>query len=273
MSTKIRLMLIAFMLFFSVVAVRPAHCSEKIILTSQNMFRLDDVVNDQMADDFINKVLTYKEKTMYVYIYSPGGSVNSGLRMISAMHGHPEINFICIADVAISMAFNFLQYCPTRIVMEHSQLMSHNISGAFRGELPRVESDMTPILSTARTLNKNAAKRMKIPVEKYEALINNQLWLDAALSLKMHAADILNDRVSCAEDLLVPETVIREVNNGGQTIQFKVTRSACPLLTNIISAAPILPESTEPAPAGTVPFIVPAPSSEGAQPTDDISVI
>jgi len=68
--------------------------------------------------------------TIYIYINSPGGYVIQGLKIINGinnLHSH-NINVVCVAEYAMSMAFIILQSCNTRYGLIYSSYMQHQMS-------------------------------------------------------------------------------------------------------------------------------------------------
>ncbi len=82
-----------------------------------------------------------KEGTAPVYLYlnSPGGSVQAGYYFINAMEKAQGlgVKFICVVDdMAASMAFQFLAHCDTRYSMKSSMLLWHPVRvGLFMATL------------------------------------------------------------------------------------------------------------------------------------------
>lgn len=207
--------------------------TESVVLTEQNHFAVKSEFNETLLDDFAKKVYGNKEKTLYVYFDSPGGSVVSLARMLGVMKQaqNSGVNFVCIARFAASAAFLLFQQCNERLLFEDGILMSHDASGRFGGEIARVEKKMNLILQLMKVVSMPAANKMGLSYEDYRALTVNELWLTSINALDYKAIDNTITNVTCDKELLSKKKSI--------TVEFftffgmgkaNVLVSACPLI-------------------------------------------
>lgn len=67
--------------------------------------------------------------SLLIYIFSDGGDVDSAENIISSM---AKLKTICIADKALSAAFEIFQHCTVRVYMDRTILMTHHHYMTFR---------------------------------------------------------------------------------------------------------------------------------------------
>ena len=90
-----------------------------------------------------------KDKDIYMYINSPGGSVTAGLAMYDTMqYVKPDISTLCIGQAA-SMG-SFLLSAGTkgkRFSLPNSRIMVHQPSAGFQGQATDIQIHAKEILS------------------------------------------------------------------------------------------------------------------------------
>ena len=96
-----------------------------------------------------------KDKDIYMYINSPGGSVTAGLAMYDTMqYVKPDISTVSIGLSA--SAGSLLLMAGTagkRISLPNSKIMIHQPSAGFQGQATDIEIHAKDILDTKKTLN------------------------------------------------------------------------------------------------------------------------
>ena len=96
-----------------------------------------------------------KDKDIYMYINSPGGSVTAGLAMYDTMqYVKPDISTVSIGLSA--SAGSLLLMAGTagkRISLPNSKIMIHQPSAGFQGQATDIEIHAKDILDTKRRLN------------------------------------------------------------------------------------------------------------------------
>lgn len=95
-------------------------------------------IDDYVANVLIAQMLFLEsedeDKPIYMYINSPGGSVTSGLGVISTMkYVKPKIHTICIGQ-ACSMASLILAAGDKRSSLPDARIMIHQVSGGGGGQ-------------------------------------------------------------------------------------------------------------------------------------------
>lgn len=211
----------------------PLNSEKKAIIfdSVDQVFPVVGPFNESMQEDFARKVMTHELPYMYLYFDSPGGSIASLTRMIEIMRTR-DIVYIGIARHAFSAAFMLFQHCDVRIMFPNGMLMSHNASTVSMGTLEQISNIIKEYKKIVNRLSMRIAKRMKISLSKYKALIANNLWMNAATAKKMNATDIVFSNVSCTKEM-VERTYEKKTKScrifGCVTKKYKF--SECPLIT------------------------------------------
>ena len=209
------------------MSAQPSTVVPEIVLTKANHAELVSEVTSFSVNDVIVKLRSMdKSKPRYLFIDSPGGEVQTGLRLVNFLQSSEGKGVVCVANVAISMAFVSMQACETRIVTPNAVMMSHGISGGMRGYIQNIEAELALMKGLDYILAKVQAIRMGITVEQLRKLQNPEYWIVGSDDIiKANAADSVQ-RVTCGEDMLVP-VVTKELQEDGKEIE--VTKIACPL--------------------------------------------
>lgn len=135
----------------------------------------------------ITRMNSESDKEIIMLIDSPGGSVISGARLISAMQtSKAKIKTVCVSMCA-SMAFMIHQYGSERLALDRAILMSHPATVGYDGDVDRIMSFIGTIQRYTNKLEAEVAKRMGLTFDQYKQKIQNEYWVDAE--------DALNDKV------------------------------------------------------------------------------
>ena len=192
-----------------------------------NHFSITSQFNQRLLDNFTEKVLSYKKERLYIYFETPGGSVIALSRMARIMKNSP-VKFTCIANFAASAGFMLFQHCDKRLLTSDGVLMSHNWSGGFRGEAPRILTMFNTIQSIVDTLEDTVLSKLNVDKAKYNELINRNLWMTSKLATKYAAIDGIAPRIVCSDDLIEERKLTRVFSMfGGSRVVYK---SGCPLI-------------------------------------------
>ena len=78
-----------------------------ITLKKGNFVSVNDKINEENVNLWIRNISSIDNNPIYIYIDSPGGSVDSGLKLINTFKYYQSLNISidCIANNAYSMAF------------------------------------------------------------------------------------------------------------------------------------------------------------------------
>lgn len=126
------------------------------LLKERVVFVLGEV-NDTMANSIVAQLLFLesedKDKDIYMYINSPGGSVTAGLSIYDTMrHVNPRIHTICLGQ-ACSMGAFLLSAGDVRSAMARSRIMIHQPLGGYQGQATDMEIHMEEMLRIKLVLN------------------------------------------------------------------------------------------------------------------------
>ena len=212
--------------------------TENVKFEKDNFFAITSAFDQGLLDNFTEKVLSYNEKKLYVYFDSPGGSVIALSRMVRIMKNHSnKIKFVCIANFAASAAFMLFEHCNQRLLVSDGILMSHNWSGGFEDEYPRMLSLMNAIQSLVGVMEEVVIGKMSVDTEEYMSLINRNLWMPLRLAEKYGAIDGTAN-VTCSKTLikqrLKTSFQVRNFFGGNGEVQI-VYKSGCPLIQKTYS--------------------------------------
>ena len=91
-----------------------------IKFNTTNTLTLKGVINAENTNRFLHQFnLKENKNQLYLFIDSPGGSVEDGSKIIAEIM---KYNITCIAEKAYSMAFAILQSCTTRYILPFGKL-------------------------------------------------------------------------------------------------------------------------------------------------------
>lgn len=130
-------------------------------LLEEGKVYITDAITDESANLFAQQVMyleqKYPERSIHVYINSPGGVVDAGLAMRDIIKGLEkkgiEVNVYCI-QMAASMAAILLASGPKghRRILKSSKTMIHEplISGGVSGSATTIQKTAESIMDTKR---------------------------------------------------------------------------------------------------------------------------
>jgi hypothetical protein len=96
---------------------------------------------------------------------------------------------ICIGNIALSMGFVILQYCPERIILQSSIIMQHQSSLGLQGPLNNVNSYLDFIHTMGDEIDNQQSKRIGLELLEFRNKINNEWWLFGSDVLTHNVAD------------------------------------------------------------------------------------
>lgn len=146
---------------------------------------IDDATSSLVCAQLLFLESDSKDKDIYMYINSPGGSVTAGLAMYDTMqYVKPDISTVSIGLSA--SAGSLLLMAGTagkRISLPNSKIMIHQPSAGFQGQATDIEIHAKDILDTKKRLNnlyvKHCGKDLKTVEDAMER--DNYMNPDQAL--------------------------------------------------------------------------------------------
>lgn len=155
-------------------------------------------------------------KTVWLLIDSPGGSVIDGAAIVSAMEASPaKINTVCLS-VCASMAFIIHQYGNKRYALDRSILMAHPASGAVQGTMEQMAARLNILTRYVDKLDVQITQRVNVPFDSFKTLIVSEFWRDAEDALALHYVDGL---VDVTTDAKPAKTLLEELTKGSRELK------------------------------------------------------
>lgn len=165
---------------------------QTVRLTENNFVVIRGEIEPLNTAKIIDRLTHINEPTVYVYLDTPGGSVSDGMNIVNVLKSLEArgINVICVSHIALSMGFVITQYCPTRLVMDSSILMQHQMSIQLKGPVKNIASLMIGYIeSVGRITEEHQAKRINVTTEKFNELVQHDWWIYGEDNIKKNTAD------------------------------------------------------------------------------------
>jgi ATP-dependent Clp protease, protease subunit len=141
-------------------------------------------VNDQSANLVVAQMLFLEsenpDKDIHFYINSPGGSVTAGMSIYDTMQFvKPEVSTMCMGMAASMGSFLLMAGAKgKRLALPNSRIMIHQPSGGAQGQATDIEIHAREILKTREQLNRIYADRTGQSLEKIQADMERDFFLD-----------------------------------------------------------------------------------------------
>jgi ATP-dependent Clp protease protease subunit len=141
-------------------------------------------VNDQTANLVVAQMLFLEsenpDKDVFLYINSPGGSVSAGMSIFDTMQFiKPDVSTMCMGLAASMGSFLLMAGAKgKRLSLPNSRIMIHQPSGGAQGQATDIEIHAREILKTREQLNKIYAERTGQTLEKIQADMERDFFLD-----------------------------------------------------------------------------------------------
>lgn len=192
-----RLFLILAMLLTSMVSM--ANEKKEIVLTSDNTIVLSTAFTGSSVSELIEKAREMDANLgsnypMYLFLDTPGGSIQAGLELIEFMNGlNRPVHTVTL--FAASMGWQLVQHLDKRYVLKYGVLMSHKARGGFQGEFggdgSQIDSRYGLWLRRLSMMDQQTVDRTngKKTLKQYQSEYDNELWLNGAEAVKSGYAD------------------------------------------------------------------------------------
>lgn len=236
-----------FVTLFSMSAKTSNDNSNSVVLSKSNTVVLTGEVNGESvgkviyeAKDIDSKLHGRKErlglskqKPIYLFMNTPGGSIQSGLELLEALSGlGRKINTVTLFSA--SMGFQIVQGLGDRLILRNGVLMSHRaagqMSGSFGGQKPsQMESRYNFWYNRIQELDQQTVSRTngKQTLESYQKAYADELWLTGQQSVDGGYADKIVT-VRCDETL--NGTTTHSIQFFGLNISYDLDN--CPINTS-----------------------------------------
>ena len=154
-------------------------------LLKERIIFITGAVHDDMATVIIAQLLFLEaenpDKSISIYINSPGGIVSSGLAIYDTMqYIKPSVSTMCVGQAA-SMGSLLLAAGEKgqRFALPNSRVMVHQPSGGFQGQASDIALQAKEILELKERLNRIYVKHCGQSLKKVEAALDRDNFMTA----------------------------------------------------------------------------------------------
>ncbi|HHT12548.1 MAG TPA: ATP-dependent Clp protease proteolytic subunit [Propionibacterium sp.] len=171
-------------------------------LLANRIIFLGSEVRDENANAICAQMLLLNaedpHKDIYLYINSPGGSVDSGMAIFDTMQWISND----VATVAMGLAASMGQFLLSagtpgkRFALPHSRIMMHQPSGGLGGTASDIRIQAEQSLHIKKTMAELIAEHTGQPVEQIEADSDRDRWFTAEQALEYGFIDHVYERAS-----------------------------------------------------------------------------
>lgn len=174
-------------------------------LLKDRIIFMGSTIDDTVANLVIAQMLFLEAedpgKDIYLYINSPGGSVTAGMAIYDTMqYIRCDVTTICVG-LAASMGA-FLLAAGTkgkRFCLPNSEIMIHQPSAGAQGQATDMHIHIERLLKVKKRLNVILADRTGQPLEKVEADVERDKFMDAEEAKTYGIVDRIMERNETGE--------------------------------------------------------------------------
>ena len=171
-------------------------------LLANRIIFLGSEVKDDNANAICAQMLLLNaedsEKDIFLYINSPGGSVDSGMAIFDTMQWISND----VATVAMGLAASMGQFLLSagtpgkRFALPHSRIMMHQPSGGLGGTASDIRIQAEQSLHIKRTMARLIAQHTGQTIDQIEADSDRDRWFTAEQALEYGFIDHVYERAS-----------------------------------------------------------------------------
>jgi ATP-dependent protease ClpP protease subunit len=180
-------------MFLALLLPITAHAENSITLSKSNTLSLNGVVDGssvgaviakaKQLDQKLGVAMFGSNKPLYLFMYTPGGNIQSGLELIEALHGLGRpVHTITLFSA--SMGFQIVQNLNDRLVLANGLMMSHRAHGTFEGFFggmtpSQMDQRLRIWVSRTTELDKQTVARTKgkQTLDSYQKAYADEMWL------------------------------------------------------------------------------------------------
>jgi len=142
---------------------------------------LDDELANQLIGIMLYLNAEEKNKGIYIYINSPGGSVTCGIAVYDAMNYiKSEVTTICVGTAASMASFILAGGAyGKRIALPHSRIMIHQPEGGSQGQASEVLSESQEVMRIRREVGRIYAERTGQPLSRISRDMDRDQFMSA----------------------------------------------------------------------------------------------
>ena len=229
---------------YPLVSSSKSDTKNTITLTDKNLVVLNGAIDDESVGSIIQQLQKLDQQTklvgkpdpIYLYLYTPGGSIQSGLELIDATQGlNRPVN--TVISFAASMGWQTAQGLGERLILKNGVLMSHRAAGGFEGSFggkgpSQLDNRYAFWLQRLNEMDEQTVRRSKgkQTLESYRNQYQNEMWLTGSQAVEQGYADQV---VAVKCDKSLDGNITHSVNFLGFLITYETAR--CPIVTAIMN--------------------------------------
>lgn len=259
MTHKVVTVLVLSTLFLGTLFVSKNLANDNtVVLSKKNLVVLSgeidgDTVNKAITDaklinnklDKLKGTLGLKQDPIYLFMYTPGGSIQAGMELIESLHGLGRpVHTVTLFSA--SMGFQIVQALGDRLIFDSGVLMSHKASGQFTGSFggqkpSQLENRYALWYSRMQEFDAQTVKRSKgkQTLESYQKAYDQELWLTGHQSVDGGYADKI---VTVKCDSTLDGATTYTVSVFGMKVSYDLDN--CPINTSPTNIRVSSPDST-----------------------------
>lgn len=165
----------------------------RLTLNSKRTLFIFGEVNDETEEvgRQITQLSKASQEPIVLLIDSPGGSVLSGEKVVSAMEASSASVYTVCVGMCASMAAIIHQYGTKRLATDRSVLMFHDASAVVGGRVSEMLSILNLIKRKLEKTNRYIAARAKMSYAEFITLGANNFWIDSEDAMEKNLVDEL----------------------------------------------------------------------------------
>ncbi len=158
-------------------------------LLKERIIFLGGPIDDDVANLVIAELLFLQkednQKDIFMYINSPGGSIDSGMAIYDTMNYiKPDVSTVAVGIAASMGAFLLSSGAKgKRMSLPYSSILIHQPSGGTEGQASDIEISAKRIIKAKDTLNTILAKNTGQKKSKVEKDADRDFWMSAKEAL------------------------------------------------------------------------------------------
>lgn len=216
--------------------------AKTITLTSDNTIVLDKSVDAYSVGQVMAQAKKIDSKLkseypIYLFLKTPGGSIQSGVELIEFLNGlNRPVHTVTL--FAASMGFQIVQHMKKRYVIKYGVLMSHKARGSFKGDfggtISQVDTRYAMWLRRIKMMDEHTVSRTKgkQTLDSYINSYSPELWLNGLEAVSQGYADEVVE-VKCDSSLSGTKKIENDLGFYKSSIEVPV----CPVQTGIVGSS------------------------------------
>ena len=156
---------------------------------------LSGEIEDNMANRVVAQLLFLEmedpDADISLYINSPGGSVTAGMAIYDTMqYIKPQVRTVCVGMAASMAAFLLMAgEKGKRLALPNAEVMIHQPLGGAQGQATDVAIRAEWLMKTKVKMTRMMAEMTGQPIEKLQADVERDHFMDAQEALDYHIID------------------------------------------------------------------------------------